>query len=144
MYRSSQAMNLSKPCYRSAKDRLKMMNLEKEIFLSSEDLVDMYMSEVNLHPLHKLREVDYDLLVVVRMIQNFIESLDEFENEDEVDFWKSQIVKLREDVECYKKIHLSWRKDRDHAERAKHEILNLATVAGLDWEEYKSMAKRVE
>ena len=134
-------MNPSKPCYRSAKDRPKMINLEKEIFLDSEDLVDMFTSEVNQsHVWSKIREMDYDLLVVVRKIQNLIESLDTLKNEEEITFWKSQTAKLKDDVKCHRRIHSeSWRKDREHVERARQEALVLIRDAGLDWEGYKKM-----
>ena len=118
MYGYSQAKNPSEPCSEIPRAVwFKMNDTETEIFIRSNyTIYERFMSEVQKFPtfmvIDIVEELDENVQNVIEMIQDLIKSLDENKNKEEISFWISQIVKLREDVFSHKRIHVrSCRKD---------------------------------
>ena len=150
---SSQEMNPSETIFGMAKSVFLIMNdLEDEIFLRNDDMVYDFITEVKDIPngkvIYMIEKLDKDVQKVIKLIQDLIKGLDVIVNKEEITFWNSQMVKLRGEVDCHKRIHVqSWRKDREHIERASQEAVALKRVAGLDikgFEKVKGYPKESE
>ena len=119
-----------------------MNDTETEVFIRDDDMVYKFMSNVQKFPTFMvvdiLDELDGNVQKVIELIQDLIKSLDEIENNEKKSFWRSQIIKLREDVFSHKRIHVRScgkdpEKDREYLERASQEALVLKRITGLDW-----------
>ena len=84
---------------------LKLNDPEYEIFRRSSHMFNDFVSEVKVPTtgivINKLIKLDETLQDVIELIQNHIKSLDEIKIEEEITFWKSQVTKLKEDVDDY-------------------------------------------